>query len=113
MGPRPAHTPSALSLSLPRGETCGGTASRYSGTRPVGNTPGGDEDGAHGLLGLYALNNHEANALPHNVRARKGGGYVRLYSRVEAAAWALVGDEGEWEARLSRRRSYFFPFPDK
>jgi hypothetical protein len=58
------------------------------------------------LMGLYALTSSEANILPHVVRPRKGGGAMRLYSGVQDDAWALVGDESAWEARLARRSMY-------
>ena len=58
------------------------------------------------LMGLYALSSGEANILPHDVRARRGGGSVHLYSRVSEEAWALVGGELEWEARLARRSAH-------
>jgi hypothetical protein len=57
------------------------------------------------LMGLYALSSSEANILPHVVRARKGGGAMRLYTGVGEGAWALVGDEKAWEARLARRQA--------
>ena len=60
------------------------------------------------LMGLYALTSGEADGLPHDVRVRKGGGYMCLYSRlvVADAAWGMVGSALEWEGRLMRRRKY-------
>ena len=55
------------------------------------------------LMGLYALSSSEANILPHVVRARQGGGFMRLYTGVGESAWTLVGNEIAWEARLARR----------
>ena len=56
------------------------------------------------LRGLYALSSAEARILPYEMRARKAGGYMYLYSRsVADEAWAIIGDVPNWSARLAQR----------
>ena len=58
------------------------------------------------LMGLFALSSGEADSLPREVKRRRDGGVMYLYTHVGADAWGVVGDAREWEARLARRSQY-------
>eukprot|EP00966_Prymnesium_polylepis_P271968 6283596-Prymnesium_polylepis.1 len=55
------------------------------------------------LMGLYALENWEADLLSRVMRPRRGGGVMFLYTNVAEHAWGVVGTASEWESRLARR----------
>ena len=57
------------------------------------------------LMGLLALSSREADALPREVKGRRGGGFMYLYEpRVAETAWKeTVGEMGGWRERLSKR----------
>jgi hypothetical protein len=59
------------------------------------------------LVGLLGLSSTEADALPRQTLARRGGGVMHVYpSEVVDRAWLVVGGAEAWRARLVGRAGF-------
>ena len=55
------------------------------------------------VMGLYALDCHEADMLPHVMLPRRGGGVRYMYTDIASHAWRIVGSPHAWDSRLAAR----------